>query len=312
MPPSKYQKVSIIGAGSVGSTLGRALFEKGYPIVSIISRTGQSAIALAKAVQCKKASTQIEDVDPSTKCIIIGTNDGAIPHIVKQLAGVKKLKFKKLFAAHTSGVLSSDVLEPLRKMGVTVASIHPIQTFPHLQKLHQSKSLLKNIYYGIDGEQLAIVRAEKIVHDLGGKSVIVSKEMKPLYHVACVFASGYMMIFLNAINELSKQLKLKASWTEVFGPLMTTAMENTVKHSAGEALTGPVLRGDHSTIELHLKTLAHYAPEFLPLYTVGGIEVARVAKRNGRIKQEDFEQTIAQFKKFLKSNSFTKISKVND
>ena len=192
---------------------------------------------------------------------------------------------------------------------IAEVQIRYISTRFDISSLH---SFLKNIYYGIDGEPQAIVQAERLVNDLGGKSVIIEKELKPLYHILCVFSSSYMMILLNTISELAKQLNLKASWTEVFGPLMTSSMENTIKHSSGNVLTGPIVRGDFDTIEVHLKTLSHYAPEFLPLYTVGGIEIARVAKRGGKIDQENFENVVAQFKKFIKSTSFTKTSKVND
>jgi predicted short-subunit dehydrogenase-like oxidoreductase (DUF2520 family) len=303
MPASRLPNVSIIGAGTVGSTIAGALSAKGYRIVSVISRTGHDAIALAKIVKGKKASTQVSDIDSATQIIIIAVTDDAIAEVAKELSKLKHLRFKKIFAAHLSGVHSSDALEPLQRKGALVASLHPIQTFPKVIKPSQGITKLRGIYYGIEGEPNAIVYAERIVKDLEGKSVVIPQELKPLYHVACVFASNYMMIYLNTISELTKLLKLNASWTEVFGPLMTTTMENIIKHSAGASLTGPIIRNDTSTIEQHLTSLSRFAPQFLPLYTVSGIELARVAKQHGRIKQGDFDSLISLFKNFIKTTS---------
>jgi len=305
MPQSRFPRVSIVGAGAVGSSIGRALYEKGYPIGSVISRTGDRAISLARSVKCNRVSTQIADVAPDSECILLAVPDGALPAVAGQLSKLRALKFKKLFAVHCSGVQAADVLEPLRRRGALVASMHPIQTFPSDRHAHHRRTALRGIYYGIEGEPEALARTKRLVDDLEGKAVIIGKEMKPLYHVVCVMASNYMLVFLNAIEELTKMLNVQPGWTEIFGPLMTATMENAVRQTAAASLTGPIVRGDLSTINLHLRALSRYAPEFLPLYTMGGIEVARIASTRGDISRGELDGVIAGFRQFLKSNPFT-------
>ena len=261
-------------------------------------------------MKCKRASTQLQDIPSGSDIIIIATSDQAIAEVATGLATQKHLRFKKLFIAHTSGVYSSGVLKPLARKGATVASLHPIQTFPSNQRLPQLRNKLRGIYFGIEGDAEGISLAERIVKDLEGNSIVISKELKPLYHVICVFASGYFMVFLNTISELTRLLNIKASWTEVFGPLMTTAMENTVRNSAANALTGPILRADFSTVHLHLDALSQSAPQFLPLYTTAGIESARIAKNSGKITREDYNHLISQFKKFIRTATFKQPRKV--
>lgn len=304
MPASRNPRVTVIGAGNVGSSLAIALHKEGYPIVSVISRTVRSALALAKSVSCQKASTSVADISPDSELILIATPDRVVEDIAGQIARLKKLKFRKLFAAHTAGVLSADALEPLRRKGALIASIHPIQSFPSVARL-------KGVYFGIGAEGRALTRAEQLVKSLGGSPVAISEQMKPLYHAACVFASAYMVVFLNSISELARHLDLKASWTEVFGPLMTSAMENAVKHSPERALTGPIIRGDFTTINLHLSALSKYTPQLLPLYTIGGIEAARIAKEQGRIGKQDYDEIVSRFRKFIRTTSIKKNQKVN-
>ena len=299
MPASKYPNVSIIGTGNVGASLAVALHNQGYPIVSVISRNGRTALAVARATKCRKVGTVIEDVSTDSDLILIATPDGAVADVAKRLAQCRKLKFKKLFVAHTSGVHSADVLAPLKRRGAVVASLHPIQSFPAARRAGGSR--FKGIFWGIEGEPEAIARANLLVSKLGGNSIVIPGRLKPLYHSACVFASSYLVVFLNALRELSNVLDLKASWTEVFGPLMTTAMESTVKLSTQEALTGPILRGDVETVDRHLTALANDAPQLIPLYTIGGIEVARIAKEHGRIGQQEFDDIVSRFRRFIRT-----------
>ena len=310
MPAPRYPRVSIVGAGAVGSSLGRALHKKGYPIVSIISRTGSAAISLARAVQCKRASTQIVDLSAQTECLLLTVPDGAIKEVATRVSKLKQVNFNKLFAAHTSGVHSAEILEPMRRRGALVASMHPVQTFPPARRQGSHSVKLRGIYYGIDGEPEALRRTERLISDLEGRPLIIRKELRPLYHAACVVASNYLMVQLNAIDDLTKSLGVAAQWQEMFGPLMTTTMENAVKCSPAASLTGPIIRGDISTIELHLNALSNYAPRFLPFYISGGIEVARVGKEQQRISQNDFDRIIGQFRRFLKNHSFNNAEKV--
>ena len=297
--------ISLIGSGKVGSALTLALYQKGYRVLSIINRTGKSALALAGKVKCKKVSTHIGDIDASSEIILVAVPDDELGRVAGDLAKASQLKFKKLFAAHTSGAYSSEVFASLQRKGSLIASLHPVQTFPQGGKPVK----LRGIYFGIEGPPEAAAQAERIVHDLEAHAVNVPKELKPLYHVACVFASSYMIAILNGIAVLAKLSQLKASWMEVFGPLMTSAMENAIKTSAANALTGPVVRNDTSTISLHLDVLARYAPQFLPMYSVAGIDVARTATEHGKLSKQEYQNIVTLFRTFIKSYPGTKKNK---
>lgn len=297
MATRSLPNISLIGSGKVGSSLALALFERGYPIVSIINRTGTSAIALAKAVKCKRVSTHLDSLHATTDIVLIAVSDDALKNVADELAAATQLKFLKLLIVHTSGVYASDVLSAVEGKGALTASMHPIQTFPEGRRPPK----LRGIYFGVEGVPEAIKCVERLVNDLEAKIVAIPIELKPLYHIACVFASSYMVALLNGISDLAALLKLGASWTEIFGPLMTAATENTIKTSAPNALTGPVLRGDTATISLHLKTLAEFAPQLLPFYCATGVEVSRIATQHRRITKEEYQNIIALFKQFLTS-----------
>ncbi len=302
MAPRTPPKISIVGTGRVGSSLAIALYRKGYTVASLVNRSGASALALARAVRCSKVSTNVGDVSSASDIVFIAVNDDAITATAKELSLNKKLNWKKLFVAHASGVQSSLLLRSCEQRGAVVASMHPLQTFPKSQKI----TPLHGIYFGIEGPPKGLAKAGKIVDDLGSRSVVVAKEVKPLYHAACVFSSGYLIVMLNAISEIAALLRFNAKWTEVFGPLMTAAMENAIRHSASAALTGPVVRGDLGTLKLHIEALASRAPQFLPVYIVAGVETARIARESGSMSEAEYRTIVSTFRKYIPSIPTTK------
>jgi predicted short-subunit dehydrogenase-like oxidoreductase (DUF2520 family) len=303
---ARFPKTSLIGSGSVGSTIAFALHKKGYPVVSIINRTGTTAKQLAKKVHCRRVSTIVDDIASDTHLLLLGANDDALPSIVDHLCRLKSLKFKKMFIIHFSGVHTSDLLQPLKKKGAIVASVHPIQSFPKSTLFAQLTPRLRGCYYGIEGDEQGLENAEQFVGDLGGKIVVIPKELKPLYHIACVFASNYFIVLLNAIREIATGAKLYISWTELFGPLMTASMQNAIVSGPVNALTGPIVRNDSATVSTHLTTLERYAPQFIPLYTICGIEAARMVKQSGRITNDEYESLLKQFKTFIHTQPIRK------
>ena len=61
-------------------------------------------------------------------------------------------------------------------------------------------------------------------------------------------------------------------------PLLTSVVHNLAQLGLPGALTGPVERGDVTSVERHLGTLAARAPELLELYRLVGRDVLRLAR----------------------------------
>jgi hypothetical protein len=66
-------------------------------------------------------------------------------------------------------------------------------------------------------------------------------------------------------------------------PLLSSVVANLAQLGLPGALTGPVERGDVSSVERHLKTLEARAPELLALYRLVGRDVLRLAREKAKI-----------------------------
>src|SRR5205823_5598141 len=137
--------------------------------------------------------------DRSTEILLIAVPDDALTEVAAELSRNRLIPFTKLLVLHTSGAYSSTVFTPLAELGSLTASFHPIQTFPDRQR----NVKLQGVSIGIEGSPLAVARAEQLARTLDAHPVVIPAALKPLYHIACVFSSGYLMVILNAIQELS-------------------------------------------------------------------------------------------------------------
>ena len=61
-------------------------------------------------------------------------------------------------------------------------------------------------------------------------------------------------------------------------------MQNLAQVGLPGALTGPVERGDVSSVEQHLRTLEARAPELLELYRLVGRDVLRLAREKSNLE----------------------------
>lgn len=306
----RFPRVSIIGAGVVGNTLGRALRRRGYPVVSVISRSQRHARALARAVGSPVASTSLADLSPGTELLLISSPDEAIPGIARKAAGIRTLDFRGMVAVHCSGARSSGLLAPLKRRGARTGSFHPLQTFPRGQSHRKLQSRLRGISYGIEGENSALAPLRRIVRDLGGRPVVVRRGRKPLYHVACVFGSNYILALLGILASLSRRAGLPGTWNAAFGPLVTATVENGLARNAGDVLTGPVVRRDFRTVDLHLRSLRASAPEYLGFYALAGAQIARMAARRDRSHAGEFRRLESRLLKLVNDRPVRKTSEV--
>src|SRR5690606_33145870 len=72
-------------------------------------------------------------------------------------------------------------------------------------------------------------------------------------------------------------------------PLVEGTWRNLEGRLPGEALTGPVVRGDAGTVRNHFQALDRHAPELLEAYRTLARKTVRVAVRSGRLAPESAE-----------------------
>ena len=296
------RNIAIVGAGKVGTVLGRILVERGVKITCIVSRTRRSAEIAGRFLRCRNVSDSLAAIPPSTDLIYITTPHAAVGRVAAELAGIEHLRYKCLSVCHASGMLTARALEPVEEKGATAFSFHPLQTFPRDFHPRQIVPTARGIYYAVDGSTAAMKKAKLFATKLGGHVIEVSPELRVFYHAACVVASNHLTSLLADLEIMYNRFGNRSQgFLQVFKPIVTATLRNVESSSPAAALSGPVARGGVETVEQHFASIKRFAPELLPYFGTLTLETVRLAERKGSLSEERAEALKALVRSYTSS-----------
>lgn len=270
-------EIAIIGAGRLGTSLGRALARKGLLIRALTCRRKKSAEESRAIIGQGRAMTENADAARLGTVIFICLPDEEIARVASKLAR-SRVKWAEKTVFHTSGLLSSRALDPLKKRGALVASFHPGQAFPSKKT---PPSHFRGISFGLEGDKKALALAGALVHQLGGRPLVIAEEAKPLYHAAFTFAGNFLVILFDAAAELLNQARIPRSKAiGMLMPLLQGTLRNVKKLDTVKSLTGPLVRGDAATVRAHLDALRRL-PQCAEVYRNLNLMGLAMAKKSG-------------------------------
>lgn len=269
------QSVTIIGTGSLGSNLARALDEKGIEVFSLFNRSSKSLASLVKEINPTHSGEFPENFDQFGDVIFITTSDNAISKVAKRLSKFNDKYYNKTIV-HCSGTKSSSVLSSLQKQGARVAAFHPIQTF----NKHSKPNALNNIYFDVEGDDRAINLLYKLANILNSNVLEITPRAKPYLHAAAVVASNYLFALLEMTAEIGEMGGIDRDRSiQALLPLVRQTVENaSMTPNMEEALSGPIVRGDVETVKKHLNLLQSN-PELYGLYKKLGQQTLKVTEK---------------------------------
>ena len=268
--PGVRPNVGFIGAGALASTLSVALSAAGWQVDAVASRTHASARRLARLVPGCHSLTEPQAVVDRCRLIFLTVPDDAISKVASSLhwpadRGV----------VHCCGAGTSALLSPAETHGALFGSFHPLQTFAALPTDEDPTTLATYAQKRLDGITFAVEATgwlrqalQSMASDLGGQTIEVSPEHRPLYHASAVMSCGALIALLRSAAALWQAMGVDQQTAfQALMPLSRTTLENAVALGPEAATTGPVTRGDVDTVRTHLQALKTRAPEVLPLYT---------------------------------------------
>ena len=190
-------KISFIGAGKVGFTLGKYFKLNGLQVEGYFSKNPKSAMDASTFVQCKYFLTMEELVEHSD-IIFITTNDDNIIKVWKEL---KHLNIEGKIICHCSGSLSSEIFYDINNSAAYQYSIHPM--YPFKDKYNSYKDF-KTAYFSIEGHTKYTDYLKGLLESLGNSVLSISKEKKGEYHLANVMVSNLVLSLINiGVDTLS-------------------------------------------------------------------------------------------------------------
>ena len=291
---TRKPSVAIVGAGSLATFLAVALHDAGFTITEIVARDSarsrRHARTLAAKVGAQTVTAHSAALDATLLwfCVpdreIRGAASALAGHLAARAAAHKKgrvpsrVPSKARFAFHSSGALLSRELEPLRKAGAAVASVHPLMTF--VAKAHPS---LKGVPFAMEGDDAATRVARRIVRELGGESFSLPAARKAAYHAWATMTSPLLLAFLVTLEEAARAAGLtRQDARHKSLPIIRQTLAHYSRLGPAQSFSGPLVRGDAETVARHLAVLKTH-PGAREVY----VALARAALRGLPVKNRD-------------------------
>lgn len=247
------ERLVFIGPGKVGLSLGQAIARAAGEVDLLYQGRRPEPPAHPLFIQgVARYQYGLERPPDGTHAVFLTVPDSVLGELAQALAARGEAP-PGCAAFHTSGALGADPLAPLHARGYAVGTLHPLQSIAH--PISGADRMFGSAF-AISGEPAALSTARRLIGLLGGSGITVPTSRRPMYHAAAVFASNYVVTLLRQASSIFRAAGATQDEAErALTALAKGTLENVEELGIDAALTGPLVRGDVGTVELHLRTL---------------------------------------------------------
>ncbi len=257
-------KLIIVGPGRAGGSLSLAASRSGHEIVGVMSRSAGGADF--------GPPLSWDSTLPAADLLIIAVRDDAIEEVADHLAtraGAVPV------AAHVSGFTPVSALHSLASKGIATGGFHPLQTLPDPER---GAAALAGAYVGIGGDPRARSSLTDFARSLGMTPFSLDDASRPGYHAGAAAASNFVITALATAGDLMAAAGIEPAVTR---PLVERAVANVYEEGQGSPLTGPIARGDTSTVTGQLAAARNVSDDVGDQYRLMAEATAIRAGRRG-------------------------------
>ena len=309
-------RFALIGAGRLGASLALALREAEAELTGFVCATDAGRARAEGVLRMRPALGLEELVATRPTHYILTVPDGVLANVAARLAcllppasapgtaratdtdgasaghramsadGAANRGADRPFVIHTSGATSVSVLAGCEQKGAATLAFHPLQTFS--EPVGGSKRFAGSAVAVTPSPEAADLQSRDegfaIAHALEARPFLLPDDLRALYHAAATVASNYLVALEHCADTLFVLSGMpREESLSLFLPLARAALDNVSAQGPVAALTGPLSRGDESTISAHLTALEIHAPHLLPLYRQLGLQTLDLVRTRGEV-----------------------------
>lgn len=257
------KKVVLIGAGNVSTSLAFAFANAGWNIVQVYSRSLRNAEVLS----CKYNAIPInslEDIDECADLYIIAVSDNSISKIADNLRNVDGI------VVHSSGSTPLSVLANVKSKGIGV--FYPFQTFSKSQLVD-----LKGVPIFIEASSVDVLSfLLDVGREIGFSVNELTSEKRMLLHLSGVFANNFTNHILALTHRLTSENGIDF---KILQPLVEETVRKAFAANPKDVQTGPAVRGDLNTIEMHSCLLKNFDEQLHKIYNELSLSIQKLSKQ---------------------------------
>jgi len=204
-------------------------------------------------------TTSISEITKEADIYLIAVNDDSVAEVSREL------KLSDKVVAHTSGAVPMNILEGV---STNYGIFYPLQTLS--RNISVDFSVIPICMNGVNDYTRNILK--DLASSLTNKVVIVDDEKRLAIHVAAVIANN----FTNHLFSISQMILEKSGLSfEILKPLINETVRKIQNHDPINVQTGPAVRHDEKTIQLHLDFLKQ-DDRFAEIYRVMSEDIQKL------------------------------------
>ncbi|MBN1879625.1 DUF2520 domain-containing protein [bacterium] len=253
--------IGILGLGRVGTVLAGFCVQGNLPLKALRDPDPGAVIRW----QDRLGMVLPFDDDAFRTCgiVIFAVPDRAIDGSAREfLSNIHSPR--DMILVHTSGIhrWDPDIVDQYKTVDFGV--MHPLMAFP----TNPSNVLsFNNIGFGLSGSEIVVDELTSLVKQLGGTPFLLPAGNLCLYHAGAVFAASFPVLLYRIAIELMLSAGLPESIIrDIAGGLMASVIHNISTSNPRDALSGPAVRKDLSTIAAHIAQLETSHPDYARIY----------------------------------------------
>lgn len=276
--------IGVVGAGRVGAVLASALRAAGHGVIGA-SAASEESRERADVLLPGVPVLRVEEVVERSELLLLTVPDDVLPGLVRGLADLGRFVPGQL-VVHTAGRFGTEVLTPAREKGAIPLAIHPAMTFTGTSI---DLSRLVGAPFAVTAPGPVLPIAQALVVEVGGEPVPLDEGARGMYHAALAHGANHLVTITAQARRILASVQVEDPGT-LLRPLLTAALDGALRIGDG-ALTGPVSRGDASTVAEHVQMLAAFEAErdvldVLPSYLALARATVQRSLATGRIRDD--------------------------
>ncbi len=267
-------RVGFIGAGKVGTSLGKHFTEHGIPVSGYYSRTEQSARESATFTKTNYYKN-LEDIITASDVLFLTVSDRVIAKIWQDIKPY--LKDNPKLVCHCSGALTSHIFSGIEDTGSYGFSVHPLLA---VSSRYDSYQEISKALFTIESDAKEQVRIlVELLESTGIQVQLLQADQKVRYHSAAVMSSNLMVGLIHGAEQVLQSIGFsEENAHQAIAPLLSLNAKSIAEQGCMEALTGPVERNDVATVKAEMDELKGLDHDFGEIYRLLSKQAAEVAE----------------------------------
>lgn len=215
-------KIGVVGAGPVGTVLGKALAAAGHQLIGITT-TDAKNIERAEAMLTDVPVLSVDEVVQGADFVLFAIPAGEILATISGLAKAGMFRAGQLIA-HTAGEFGIGVLEAATTQGVIPLALHPAMSFTGTSI---DLSRIRESFFAVNAPAVALPIAQALVIEMGAEPVVISEEEREIYFEAISVANNFSKLIVSQSIGLLESVGVENP-RAVLGPLLRSSVEEAL------------------------------------------------------------------------------------